>query len=134
MRIWGTWRHVLSRDGSVLYDGDWVLVLEHARPAFSACPSRPLGLWKVDYFHGWGDDGVKAQMAWDEACIQSSDMVGLRGRAAEAVVHVQRRFRQRRARLARFRLEDGTRSSEMYLLCLPRCCLSSLRYLLSAML
>ena len=103
-RLWHSFLFglVLSRDGTLLMDGDYVYVMQDAPLRLG--PSGLSGLfgpppqrfWKVDYFTAFErEQSILAAMAWEGVSIFSGDLLGPHGRVALATAHLQRRFRHR---------------------------------------
>ena len=80
----------LGADGSLVRDGDVVLILHPTRRASS--------MHQIDYFHGMINDEPMAQTISDDD-IGASEMVGIRrtGFVVRRFAHVQRRWRLRRS-------------------------------------
>ena len=82
---------VLGRDGTMLYDGDSVYVVNHEVYGFDD------PIQEIDYFHGLIMGEPIAQMAEDEVDVCASDMIGLDGMFVRCMVKMQLCFRKRRA-------------------------------------
>ena len=89
--LWTIRCPILGRDGTMLYDHDYVYVVNHQAYGFDG------PLQQIDYFHGLIMGEPIAQMAEDEVDVCASDMIGLDGMFVRCMVKMQLCFRKRRA-------------------------------------
>ena len=97
-RLWLSHKVAVGRDGCLLYDGDYVYVVNHGSSQFGFTFTTPIQ--QVDYFHCFVNGSASAQMHMevDNACeiepdVSACEMIHLGGGFAKAVRCIQRLFR-----------------------------------------